>query len=201
MKDAALVILKFILAVLFLPLVIGSTVALQMEIEKFPAILQHSLWVGMVTYLILKFFVYDFTEVYRFGQGMVTYCFQFLKPLVNAASYVIPIFSVFVLLVYALVSALGQLTAWKELLFTLLSATFTMHIILTAQELYKKDTVAGKPTYFFGMELVFIIDVFLVALVMNAVLPGFSFVDFFKGLSACSFGIYKAVFAQLFGIR
>jgi hypothetical protein len=182
-------------------LVIGSTVALQMELESFPVTLQHSLWVGMFTYLILKFFVYDFTEVYQFGQNMVTFCFQFLKPLVNAASYVIPIYTVIVLLVYALVSAMGKLAACKELLFSFLAATFTMHIILTAQDLYKKDTIAGKPTYFFGMELVYIIDVFLVALVMNVVLPGFSFVDFFNRLSSASFEIYKAVFMQLFGFR
>ncbi|MBF0595487.1 MAG: hypothetical protein HQL22_11055 [Candidatus Omnitrophica bacterium] len=201
MKETALIILKFTLAALLLPLVIGSTVALQGQITGFDAALQHSLWFGLVTYLILKFFVYDFSHVYKFGQEMVKFCFQFLKPLVNTAPYVIPIYTVFVLLVYAVVVAIGQLPAWKGLLLSLVSATFSMHIILTAQDLYSKDSSAGKPTYFFGMQVVYIIDVFLIALVMNVVLPGFSFIEFFKSLGATSVDIYKAVIGQLFGIH
>ncbi|MBF0386493.1 MAG: hypothetical protein HQL20_01395 [Candidatus Omnitrophica bacterium] len=198
-QGSLLIGLKFALAFLLLPLVIGSTAALQGQIDGFDATIKHTLWSGLVIYLILKFFVYDFSHVYKFGQGMVTFCFQFLKPLVNAASYVIPIYTVFVLLAYAAVAALGQLAAWKSILLTLVSATFSMHIILTAQDLYAKDSVFGKPTYFFGMELVYIIDVFLIALVMNVVLPGFSFIEFFKSLGGVSLGMYKTAFGQLFG--
>jgi hypothetical protein len=201
MKDAALVVLKFILAALFLPLVIASTAALQTEIQMFDTGLQHSLWLGMLTYLILKFFVYDFGHVYRFGQGIVTFCFQFLKPLVSAASYVIPIYTIFVLLAYALLAALGQLPPWKGLLFALIAATFTMHIVLTAEDLYAKDSAAGKPTYFFGMQLVYIFDVFFIALVMSVVLPGFKFIHFFQTLSGASCDIYRMAFMQLFGIK
>lgn len=200
-QGVSLIVLKFVLAFLLLPLVIGSTVAIRGQIDGFNASVQHSLWFGLVSYLILKFFVYDFSDVYKFGQGMVTFCFQFLKPLVNAASYVIPIYTVFVLLAYAFIAAIGQLDTWKELLLTLVSATFSMHIILTAQDLYAKDSGAGKPTYFFGMELVYIIDVFLIALVMNVVLPGFSFIEFFKSLGGVSVGIYKMVIGQLFGMH
>lgn len=200
-QGSLLTIFKFITAFLLLPLVVGSTVALQGQIEAFSASIKHCLWFGLVAYLILKFFVYDFSHVYKFGQGMVTFVFQFLKPLVNAAPFVIPIYTVFVLLAFSFVAAIGQLDAWKELLLTLVSATFSMHIILTAQDLYSKDSAPGKPTYFFGMQLVYIIDVFLIALVMNVVLPGFSFIEFFKSLGGSAVGIYKAVLGQLFGIH
>lgn len=200
MKEKAIVALKFLLAVLFLPLVIGSTAALQGEISQFTPVIQDYLLTGLVGYIVLKFFVYDFAQVYTFGQGMVTFCFQLFKPLVNAAPYVIPIYTIFVLLFYALFSAFGILAPWKEIFYILLSATFSMHIILTAQDLYKKDGEAGKPTYFFGMQLVYIIDVFFIALVMNTVIPGFSFIKFFQSLSAVSMGIYRAVFLQLFGL-
>ncbi len=201
MTEVALMTFKFVLAVVLLPLVLASTLALQGQIVELDAVLRHHLWVGMVGYLLLKCFVYDFDHVYRFGQGMVTFCFQFLKPLVSAASFVIPIYTIFVLLAYALMSAMGVLGDWKDLFFVLISATFSMHIILTAQDLYEKDTVVGKPTYFFGMQLIYIVDIFMMALLMNAIVPDFSFPQFFKVLSSTSFDIYQMVFMQLFGFR
>ena len=201
MKDAALIVLKFVLAVLLLPVVIASTLALQGQILALDAILQHSLWVGLVSYLILKFFVYDLLQVYQFGQGMVAACFQFLKPIMTAAPYVIPIYTVFILIAYAIVNAMGKMQGLQGYFFMALSFTFAMHIILTAQDLYNKDNAPGKPTYFFSMGLIYIFDVFMIALVMNAALPAFHFMDFFSVLGKTSAGIYHAVFAQLFGIR
>lgn len=198
MKDTLLIILKFVAAVLLLPVVMASTAALQGQITAQEGALQHSLWLGLLVYLVLKFFVYDFFHVYQFGQGMVTACFQFLKPLVNAAPYVIPIYTVFVLLLYAIVNALGKMQGFQGYFFATIAFTFSMHIILTAQDLYKKDSAPGKPTYFFAMALIYIFDVFMIALVMNAVLPAFHFMDFFHTLNRVSADIYHTVFAQLF---
>ena len=202
MKDSILIALKFVVAVLLLPVVIASTVALNGQVMAVTDGLQQKLWLGLLSYLVLKFFVYDFMHVYQFGQGIVTFCFQFLKPLVNAAPFVIPIYTVLVLIAYAIVSALGKMTLPVQgYFFMVLAFTFAMHIILTAQALYTKDTAVGKPTYFFSMQLIYIVDVFLIALVMNAALPAFHFVDFFKTLGSVSYDIYRAVFTQLFGIR
>jgi hypothetical protein len=198
MVERMLVVFKFIIAVLLLPLVIGTVVALQGEITKFDPALQQAINVGVLTYVLMKFFVYDFDAVYKFGQGIVGGCFQFLKPVMNFAPYVFPIYTILGIIAYAIVNIMGKMGEWGPLFFMVIAFTFAMHIVLTAQDLYTKDSIAGKPSYFFTMALIFIVDVFLMSLLMSLAGKGFSFVNFFKGLSVASVDIYAAVFRQLF---
>jgi hypothetical protein len=194
-----LLILKFALAVILLPVVIGTTCALQNELATFEPAIRQALFVGMVSYVLMKFFVYDFSPVYAFGQGLLTTVFQFLKPLVNAAPYVLPIYTFAIIIVYGVLSLMGKMQGEWQWMFLFLSAfTFTMHIVLTAQDLYNKDSIAGKPNYFFGMSLVYIVDVFLMALIMSLAVQGFSFPRFFQELTGVSGHIYGAIFRQLF---
>jgi hypothetical protein len=201
MVQQMLLFLKFILGVLLLPLVIGTVVALQSEIAKLDPLLQQAINVGTVSYVLMKFFVYDFDAVYKFGQGIVGGCFQFLKPVMNFAPYVFPIYTILGIIAYAIVNIMGKMGEHGELgpvFFTVIAFTFAMHIVLTAQDLYTKDSLAGKPDYFFAMALIFIVDVFLMALLISLAGKGFSFVNFFKSLSGASCDIYVGIFRQLF---
>jgi hypothetical protein len=118
--------------------------------------------------------------------------------LVNVAPYLVPIYTIMVLIVFAVLNAFDKAGDFRTLFFAGIAFTFAMHVILTAQDLYNKDTSPGKPTYFFGMALVYIFDVFLIALIMHFTLPGFSFIQFFQALASTSFQIYKTIFLQLF---
>jgi hypothetical protein len=198
MKDTVLMIVKVVVALLALPVVVAITFAFQGQITELDPALKHSLWMGVVTYMILKYFVYGFEHVYRFGQNIVSYCFQFLKPLVNVAPYLLPIYTILVLVVFAVLNAFDKVGEFKSMFYSAIAFTFAMHVILTAQDLYEKDASPGKPTYFFGMSLVYIFDVFLIALIMHCTLPGFSFINFFQSLAVTSLHIYKAIFLQLF---
>lgn len=198
MTERILVVLKFITAALLLPLVVGTVMALQGEIAKFDPALQQAIHTGTLAYVLMKFFVYDFDAVYKFGQGIVGGCFQFLKPVMNFAPYVLPIYTIIGIIAYAIVNITGKMGAWGPLFFMVIAFTFAMHIVLTAQDLYSKDSTPGKPDYFFAMALIFIVDVFFLSLLMSLAGKGFSFVSFFKGLSTVSGDIYVAVFRQLF---
>ena len=201
MVERLLVVLKFIFAVLLLPLVVGTVVALQSEIMKLDPLLQQAINIGTLAYVLMKFFVYDFDAVYKFGQGLVGGCFQFLKPVMNFAPYVFPIYTILGIIAYAIFNAAGKMGEHGELgpvFFTVIAFTFAMHIVLTAQDLYTKDSMAGKPDYFFAMALIFIVDVFLMAMLMSLAGKGFSFVNFFKSLSAASCDMYVGIFRQLF---
>jgi hypothetical protein len=198
MKDTILMIVKVAVTLLVLPVVVAITHAFQAQITELNPTLQQSLWLGVMVYVILKFFVYGFEHIYRFGQNIVTYCFQFLKPLVNVAPYLVPIYTILVLLVFAVLNAFDRVGEFRSMFYSTIAFTFAMHVILTAQDLYNKDSSPGKPTYFFGMALVYIFDVFLIALIMHCSLPGFSFVKFFQSLALTSFHIYKTIFLQLF---
>lgn len=192
-------VLKFVFAVLLLPAVIGTTRAFLGELLTFEPAIRQTLLLGVVSYIIMKFFVYDFSVVYAFGQGIITAIFQFFKPLVNFAPYVLPVYTFAIIVVYGIFTVTGKMGAeWQGVLIYWLAFTFTMHIVLTAQDLYNKDSTAGKPNYFFGMSLVYIVDVFLVSLFMSIAVQGFSFPRFFQTLTGTSVVIYKTVFQQLF---
>ncbi|MBF0620267.1 MAG: hypothetical protein HQL19_08900 [Candidatus Omnitrophica bacterium] len=198
MKDKILVVLKFIFALALLPLVVASTQAVQIEVAAFNSGLQHALFSGCIAYVALKFFVYDFGHFYTFGQNILTTAFQFLKPLVNVAPYVLPVYTMLVLLAYGVVMLMGKMGTFQPFFLFALAFTFSMHIILTAQDLYKKDSIPGKSNYFFGMALVYIADVFFMALMMNGIIAGFSFVHFFQTLAHAAGDIYGMIFKQLF---
>ncbi|MBF0331737.1 MAG: hypothetical protein HQL17_07345 [Candidatus Omnitrophica bacterium] len=198
MAERIMIILKFVFAVLLLPLVMATVFALQTEIARFDPKLQEAIISGTLAYVLMKFFVYDFDAVYKFGQSIVGACFQFLKPVMNFAPYVIPIYTIIAIVAYAIVHLMGNMEAYAGMFVAVIAFTFAMHVVLTAQDLYTKDSLAGKPNYFFAMSLIFIVDVFFMALLMSLVGKGFSFVHFFQGLSTASGDIYMAVFKQLF---
>ncbi len=203
MAEKIIIVLKFVFAALLLPLVIGTVLALRGEVAQFDAALQNALYAGTLAYVVMKFFIYDLDVVYKFGQSIVGFCFQFLKPVMNFAPYVIPVYTLIGIVVYAIIHATGVIGGREPLGLILIGAiafTFAMHIILTAQDLYKKDTIPAKPNYFFAMSLIFIVDVFFMALLMGLAGKGFSFVSFFQKLGGASAQIYMAVFKQLFGV-
>jgi hypothetical protein len=190
--------LKFILAILIVPLVMATVGALQGEIARLDPRLVDGIHLGIIIYVLMKFFVYDLDPVYKFGQTLISTCFIFLKPLMNFAPYVIPVYTLLGIIVYAIVNVMGKAGRLGPLFFGVIAFTFAMHIILTAQDLYKKDSLPGKPNYFFAMGLIFIVDVFLMALLISLAGKGFSFLDFFKSLSNISADIYVRAFKQLF---
>lgn len=202
MSEKIMLVLKFIFAALLIPLVIGTVMALRAEISRLDMLSQAAIYTGTLVYVLMKFFVYDLDAVYKFGQGIVGFCFQFLKPMMNFAPYVIPVYTILGIIAYAVFHATGALEGREPLGLVLIGAiafTFAMHVVLTAQDLYKKDTLPGKPNYCFAMALIFIVDVFLMAILMGMAGKGFSFVDFFQKLGNASAHIYWAVFKQLFG--
>ena len=198
MGEKMLVVLKFICAVLLIPMVIATVLALELGVGKLHPEIQQAIITGTIAYVLMKFFIYDFDAVYKFGQNMVGSCFQFLKPVMDFAPYVIPIYTLLVIIAYVIVNAMNKLGSYEPLFVTVIAFTFAMHVILTAQDLYNKDTTPGKPNYFFAMGLIFIVDVFLMVMLFSLAGKGLSFVQFFQGLSTTSGNIYTAVFKQLF---
>lgn len=198
MKETSLYIFKFFAAAFLFPAVIGTTAALLAGYSSFEASVRGMLQLGLGSYLFCRLFVYDFSHVYLFGQKVVVSLCGFLKPLISTAPFVLPIYTLFVLLGYMLATAIGQIETFRPFLLFLLSFTIVMHIVMTAGDLYAKDSVPGKPDYFFAMSLIYLVDIFLVALVSGLILPGFSFPEFFRGMVDKSGDVYLKIFRQLF---
>ena len=94
MKEVLWAILKIFGFLLILPLIVASFIAFQNQILSLPV--NKEVWVlwGAGSYIALNLFVYDFKSIYDFGKSLVEKIFTFFKP----AGYVVPIFSVFLII-------------------------------------------------------------------------------------------------------
>lgn len=198
MKETFLYLFKIVAAALLFPSVIGATSALLTAYSAFDISVRGMLQSGFGFYLFCRLFVYDFSHVYLFGQRVVASLCGFFKPLMSAAPFVFPVYTFFVSLGYMLATALGQIEFFRPALLFLLAFTLGMHIIMTAGDLYAKDNVPGKPDYFFAISLIYLVDLFLAALLSGLIFPGFSFLEFFQGTADKSAAIYLKIFRQLF---
>ena len=153
---------------------------------------------GIVVYLFLYLFLYEFQPVYQYGQNMVTVIFRFFSPLVKVAPFVLPIFSLMALVVFYFSTFIFRSKEIGYAFMFLVSFMFTMHMVSTAKALRSRDNNAAKPDYFFSISLIYAINIFILALMFDLILPDFSFPDFFKTATGMTGHIYKSAFNQLF---
>lgn len=198
MKDKIIEILKFVFFILLLPLVVGSTVGFNYELGNLPEELSSAFIFGMAAYLIFHLFIYKPQGAYQYGQGLVSGVFKFFAPLVEVASFLIPIYA-FIGLIGLAAAVLGFHSAkmgWYCMVF--IGMTLTMHLIFASEALQAKEQSVLRPNYFFSISLIYIINIFIVAAVFYLVLKDFSFADFFGTAKGITLHAYRRVFNQLF---
>ena len=89
---------------LILPLIVATFIAFQNQTLSLPVKkLVWLLW-GAGTYVALNLFVYDFKNVYVFGKSWIDKWLTFFKP----AGYVVPVYSIVLIVVYVVASLLGK---------------------------------------------------------------------------------------------
>ena len=189
---------KFLFFLVLIPLIVGMTVAFIRQIAGLTEDQYlYFVW-GMVGYLIVHFFVYEPEPVYRYGKSLVADVFRFLAPLVEIAPLLLPIYSIVFLILFYFTSFFFKEIDLSQYYLFLISFTFTMHMIFTARDLRAQDQTAFKPDYFFSIALVYVINVIIIALMLNLIFPTFSFVEFFRKTSQISSSMYSTTFSQLF---
>lgn len=194
-QSFALMLLKYILSALMLPVIIGMTIAFAKSLGGLPEnFYKYFMWGGLA-YLVLYIFVVPFEAMYGFGQKMVGGVFKFLDPLVAAAPHVLPIYSILFLIGFYFWTLMDQPVKWNPYFMFSISFTLAMHLILTARKL--REEVAWDD-YALFMPMIYIFNAFLIALLLGLIVHEFSFITFFKSFTHHSGKIYYAVFKQLF---
>jgi len=193
-KEIFWAILKILGFLLILPLIIASFLAFQNQILLLPP--NKEVWVlwGVGSYAALNLFVYDFKTVYDFGKSLVEKILPFFKP----AGYIVPIFTIFLIIIYIIALILGHGVSWRPYFLFFIAFTIAMHLILTAHEIYESDNSPLKAHYFFTYGAVLIISFFIMSLLLTWAIPEFSFVGFIKSLASQTVHLYKSVYKGLF---
>ena len=193
MKEIFGAIIKIFGFLLILPLIIASFIAFQNQILSLP--LNKEGWVlwGAGTYVALNLFVYDFKSVYDFGKSLVEKALTFFKP----AGYIVPIFSIFLIIIYIIGLILGH-SSWQPYFLFTISFTLAMHVILTAHEIYQADNSVLKAHYLITFGAILIANLIMITLLLAWAIPEYSLVGFVKSLASQTAHLYQSIYKALF---
>ena len=191
-------LIKFILGVCLLPFIYSVSVAFLNEFSVIEKTSQNYFWAGIVSFIILYLFIYEPVIIYKKGQRLLEIVFQFFKPLVRVAPYLLPIYTLVIFIGYLLFSFLFKTKEAFGYFIFLLSFSLTLHLIFGAKSIRAKQGDFLKANYIFGFSFVYIIDVLLLSFCLNIIFKEFSFVNFFNNSCQIGNNIFYTIFKQLF---
>ena len=183
MNEGLTALIKIVLTVLLLPVLWACGIVFHGHITSFPgAYGEFFLW-GMFGFLMSFLFFYQFWGVYESGQKIMTNLFQFTFPIGKIIVRAVPFYLTVILLFYcAAVNLLGVKVSDHYFMF-FAGFFFTMHVLLTAQDLQQQEKAMIKPAYLFMMGITTILMVFVTVILFDLVFMEFTFPDFFMELS------------------
>ena len=200
MKQALLAIVKFFFFLLVLPLAAAVVLAFQTQVLGLPVHKeQWILWGGGI-FVLAYLFLYNFKEVYSFGQTIVSNLLKFSGPAAHAAAFIVPIYTVLIICLYLILNVAGVTARYEGCLLLALGFSVAMHIVLTARQLYEADSSPIKGHYLFIFGLAFVVNFFIISLLLGLAVPEFSFTGFLKILSKHAFSYYQAIYKAFFVI-
>jgi hypothetical protein len=191
-------IIKFILAIIILPLVYSSTVSFLNEFSQIDRSLAQIFYNGLISFLAIYLFIWEPAQIYNRGHKLLEFMFSFIKPMVNVAPFLLPIYTILFFMLYGLLSLWIKSEWLIQYTMFLIGFSTILHLTFAAKNIRTKKGDFLKANYIFGFSFIYILSLFLLALGFSLVFEDFSLINF----SNISFGIFKdiflAVFKQLF---
>jgi len=191
-------IIKFILGICLLPFVYSLTSAFLDEFGLIQSSLQNYFCAGVISLLVIYLFVWEPAVIYAKGHKILELIFNFFKPLVRVAPYVLPIYTILLFIAYELLSLTVKSDWLLEYFIFLLGFSISMHLIFSAKSIRAKKSDFLKANYIFGFALIYIINIMLLSFFLNLIFKEFSFVNFFNTSFQSAKNIFRDVFRQLF---
>jgi len=97
-------ITKFLLGVSLLPFVYSSTISFISGLETVDRDIQGAFWFGVAALVIVHLLIWDVGIIYTKGHKILEVLFNYFKPFVKVAPYLLPIYAIVVCLAYSIVS-------------------------------------------------------------------------------------------------
>ena len=191
-------LIKFVLGICLLPFVYSSSAAIVSELGLVDKYLQADFWAGIISLLIIYLFIWEPLVIYTRGQRLVEVVFSFFKPLVRVAPYVVPIYTIVLLVIYGILNLIVRSASLINSLVFLIGFSISLHLIFSAKSIRSKKGDFLKANYIFGFSLIYIINLSLVAFGLNLIFKEFSFVNFCNSSFQAAKAIFYALFKQLF---
>jgi len=191
-------VIKFILAIIILPLVYSSIVSFNNEFTQVDKGLGQIFYIGIVTFLAIYLFIWEPAVIYNKGHKLLEIMFSFIKPMVNVAPFLLPIYTILFFIIYGLLALGVKSTGLIEYTLFLIGFSSIMHLVFSAKAIRSKKGDFLKANYVFGFSFIFILNIFILALGFSLVFKDFSFVNFCNVSFTMFRDIFLATFKQLF---
>jgi hypothetical protein len=191
-------IIKFILAIIILPLVYSSVVAFINEFSQIDKGLAQFFYNGIISFLAIYLFIWEPAVIYNKGHKLLEIMFSFFKPMVNVAPFLLPIYTILIFIIYGLLALGISSNGLLEYTLFLIGFSSILHLTFAAKTIRSKKGDFLKANYIFGFSFIFILNLALLALGFSFIFKEFSFVNFCNISFTIFKNIFLAVFKQLF---
>ena len=185
------------IGICLLPFVYTFSVSFLEGLRAIDPQLQRYFWTGVLSFLLTYLFVIEPAKIYQHGQKLLEIIFHFFSPLVKVAPYVLPIYSIIIFFIYALLSLFIKSKHLIGYFIFIFGFSVALHLVFSAKTLRSKQDFM-KSNYIFGFSLVYIINLILIAICLSLIIKNFSFINFFEGSFQAAKNIFKAIFRQIF---
>ena len=143
-------------------------------------------------------FIWEPAVIYNKGHRLLEIMFSFVKPMVNVAPFLLPVYTILFFIIYGLL-ALGVKSDWLiEYTLFLIGFSSILHLVFSAKSIRSKKGDFLKANYIFGLSFIFILNLALLAFGFSLIFKEFSFVNFCNISFTIFRNIFLAVFKQLF---
>lgn len=213
-------ILKFLSAILAIPVAAGASIAFY---KNFLLVKELSVSInyfigGAVTYVVIHLLFYKPTFLYVFGHEAVHAGVSWIfggkikgfkaskeggsvstdkvNAVVELSPYFIPIYAIVVTLIYFLIASSYRING--SIFVFLIGFTLAFHLISTMEVMKTRQPDFLKSGYFFSIVLVYILNILVISVIFSLLFASFSMKHFFIDLLSVSRDIYMAIIRQLF---
>lgn len=198
MGEFILTAVKFVLAVVLLPLLWACAILIQDQLRLYPAGYDEFFLWGVLGFLLVYLFIHQFRGTYEFGQKIIGAVFKFTSPFDRLLTSILPFYLTVILLFFYAVTAFLGIDTYDHYFMFFTGFAFTMHILLAAQDLQEQEQGPAKPGYFLTMSLVFIFNVFFLVLLLDLAAGELTFPKFFMTVVKEAKSVYVLVFEKFF---
>lgn len=191
-------IIKFALGICLLPFVYGSSASFLQEFSLVDKLQQNYFWAGLSGFLIIYLFVWEPAVIYAKGQKLLELIFNFFKPLVRVAPYLLPVYALVLFIIFWILSSIFKSRELIGYFVFLFGFSLGLHLVFSARSLRSKQGDFLKANYIFGFSFIYIINLMLISFFISLIFEEFSFVNFSNNSFQTAKDIFYAVFKQLF---
>lgn len=215
-------LIRFVFALLLIPIVISISIVLYRQlgtIKGFSGV-QTLFLLGIGGYLVIHAIFYKPIYLYVLGHELTHALSSLLcggrvksinvssqggrvlttksNLIITLAPYLIPIYTVILLLMYLGLSLVIDVQNYLYLFIFLIGFSLAFHVVLTVDCLKKKQPDILKSGTPFSLFLIYIVNICVIVFILGFIFSEVSFLSFFNASTTLSKEIYLSIFTQLF---